>query len=151
MTEIVSKVAAYITCEGHFLVFTQPAAPEAGVQIPSGTVKDGEDLSAAVLREAAEESGLNELSVRAYLGERVYDMRPITGVDREVHRHFFHLEHPGPISQISWRNWEQDPSEGEEDSIEFELRWVRYPDEVPELAAAFSDLLHKLQLNHTGT
>jgi 8-oxo-dGTP pyrophosphatase MutT (NUDIX family) len=145
MTEIVNKVAAYITCEGHLLVFTQPAAPEAGVQIPSGTVKDGEDLEMAVLREAMEESGLKALTVRAYLGERTYDMRAITGADRKVRRHFFHLDYAGPISLESWRNWEEDPSDGEEDSVEFELRWVRYPEEVPELAAEFSDLLHMLQ------
>jgi GNAT superfamily N-acetyltransferase len=89
-----------------------------------------------------EESGLEGLRLRAYLGERVYDMRPVTGADHLVRRHFFHLEYPGPPSRESWRCWELDPSEGEEEAIEFELRWVRYPDEVPELAPQFPDLLH---------
>jgi hypothetical protein len=40
MIEIV-KVSAYVTCQGHLLVFTHPTAPEAGVQVPSGTVEAG--------------------------------------------------------------------------------------------------------------
>ncbi len=44
--------------------------PYAGVQIPAGTVEDGEDLSSAALREAQEESGLEDLELQAYLGCR---------------------------------------------------------------------------------
>jgi len=69
MSRPVEKVTAFIireTKDGHdLLLFRHPSA---GVQIPAGTVEDGETPKEAVLREAAEETGLAELSVRRYLG-----------------------------------------------------------------------------------
>jgi 8-oxo-dGTP pyrophosphatase MutT (NUDIX family) len=63
------KVTAFITRHsghGHELLLVEH--PHAGIQIPAGTVEDGETPEAAVLREAAEETGLTSLSVRLYLG-----------------------------------------------------------------------------------
>lgn len=43
--------------------------------------------------EGVEESGLEDLSVRAYLGERTYDMPPITGAGRfELGKRWHSLE-----------------------------------------------------------
>ncbi|MBU1880260.1 MAG: NUDIX domain-containing protein, partial [Chloroflexi bacterium] len=44
--------------------------PYAGVQVPAGTVEDGETPAQAALREAAEETGLalSDLSTGRYLG-----------------------------------------------------------------------------------
>lgn len=53
------KVLAYITHGNRLLVFRHPHAPEAGIQVPAGTVEEGEDPGTAVLREAAEETGLD--------------------------------------------------------------------------------------------
>ncbi|RLD22881.1 MAG: hypothetical protein DRI70_10035 [Bacteroidetes bacterium] len=53
-----TKVTSYLTCAGKIVVITQADFPEAGVQVPSGTVADGENLEEAVLREAYEENGL---------------------------------------------------------------------------------------------
>jgi 8-oxo-dGTP pyrophosphatase MutT (NUDIX family) len=69
MSEPVGKVTAFITrpsAQGHDLLLVQH--PHAGIQIPAGTVEDGETPEEAVLREAAEETGLTSLSVRLYLG-----------------------------------------------------------------------------------
>ena len=67
----VSKVAAFVTRAGaggdELLLFRHPFA---GVQIPAGTVDDGETPEEAALREAAEETGLAGLTLRAYLGYR---------------------------------------------------------------------------------
>jgi 8-oxo-dGTP diphosphatase len=52
ITMPIQKVAAYITAGNRLLVFSQPAYPEAGTQIPGGTVRPGEMLDRAVLREA---------------------------------------------------------------------------------------------------
>ncbi len=45
----------------------------AGVQVPAGTVEDGESFEAAAVREAAEETGLTSLRLLTRLGTRTYD------------------------------------------------------------------------------
>src|SRR6476661_1052380 len=51
------KVFASITHGDRLLVFSHSFAPEAGMQVPAGTVNDGEDPDSAVMREAYEEAG----------------------------------------------------------------------------------------------
>ena len=50
----VKKVYAYITRADRLLVFRHVDFPEAGVQVPGGTMDAGETPEGAVLREAAE-------------------------------------------------------------------------------------------------
>lgn len=69
------KVYAYITCGSRLLVFEHPHVPEAGIQVPGGTVEAGELPEAAVLREAHEETGLSDLKIQAFLGQSRRDMR----------------------------------------------------------------------------
>ena len=66
---IVEKVTAFITHRskhGHDLLLFEH--PHAGVQIPAGTVKGDETPERAVVREAAEETGLTSLPITHYLG-----------------------------------------------------------------------------------
>ena len=60
------RVALYLTRGSgdgqEVLVFTQPDAPEAGSQIPAGGLNEGEDLTTAVIRECAEETGVECIS-----------------------------------------------------------------------------------------
>ncbi len=65
------KVVAYITRGRELLVFEHEGMPEAGVQVPAGTVEPDEPLEAALWREIAEESGLTHehLSFRRWLGD----------------------------------------------------------------------------------
>jgi 8-oxo-dGTP pyrophosphatase MutT (NUDIX family) len=69
MSPIVRKVTAFITQhrrgKDHLLLFRHPTA---GIQIPAGTVEDGEPAESAVIREAREETGLRGLRVERYLG-----------------------------------------------------------------------------------
>jgi len=104
-----------LTASGmRLLVFSHPSSPDAGIQVPAGTMKDGESPEAAVLREAREETGIDRLTIVGLLGRQRFDVRPF---DRdEIHdRWFFHLtcdeETPG-----QWRHDERDPSDalGEE-------------------------------------
>lgn len=78
MPRIVEKVTAFVTRPSptgpDLLLFRHP---NAGIQIPAGTVEDDETPEAAVLREAAEETGLASLSVQRYLGHR--DEPPAAG------------------------------------------------------------------------
>ncbi len=96
MNPKVKKALAYITRERdsktQLLVFTHPHSPEAGLQAPSGTVEQGEDTKAALLREAFEETGLNNLQVVRKLG--IFDyFNPETRMVNE--RHVFHLRLAG--------------------------------------------------------
>ena len=50
--------------------------PQAGIQIPAGTVEEGEDWQTAVLREAAEETGLTQLAIQRHLGQIDNELAP---------------------------------------------------------------------------
>lgn len=136
-----SKVYAYIVQDNELVVFTQPHAPEAGVQVPGGSVEADETLEAAVLREALEETGLQGLEVIRYLGEQVRDMRDY-GKDELHHRHFYHLACAQVIQQ-HWHWVEQSPSDGSREPILFTL--YRTPLEpVPDLIADLDVFLRQL-------
>lgn len=88
--KIIDKALAYITRGQALLVFRQIGAPEAGIQVPGGTVEVGEDPADAVVREAREETGLAGFEFIAQLGTVEHDVRP-WGRDEIHRRHFFHL------------------------------------------------------------
>ncbi len=65
------KVTAFITRAGpagvELMLFQHP---NAGIQIPAGTVEEGETLEQAVLREASEETGLSHVRIVRHIGWR---------------------------------------------------------------------------------
>lgn len=67
--EPVQKVTAFLTRwqeDGpELLVFQHPLA---GIQLPAGTVEFNESLENAVIREVAEETGLEDIEIISYLG-----------------------------------------------------------------------------------
>ncbi|MGB4872936.1 MAG: NUDIX domain-containing protein [Candidatus Promineifilaceae bacterium] len=141
------KVAAYITQADWLLVFSEPDYPAAGIQIPGGTVEPGEDPDRAMLREAEEETGLTGLQIRRFLGTRVYHL-PLAARDSVIiHRRFYQLAYDGPLEPGGWRHWETNPSEGSTEPIEFYLRWVKFPHEVPELSVGLGDMLQLLEVD----
>lgn len=86
----IRKAFAYVTHGERLLLLAHPDAPEAGIQVPAGTVRDGELPEDAALREAREETGLTGLTLVRFLGEHVRDMRDYS-LDEIHHRFFFHL------------------------------------------------------------
>jgi 8-oxo-dGTP pyrophosphatase MutT (NUDIX family) len=58
------RVVAYVVRDGALLVFEHRDFPEAGTQVPAGTVEHGEDPAAAVVREVLEETGVRAAVVR---------------------------------------------------------------------------------------
>ncbi|HEY6738447.1 MAG TPA: NUDIX domain-containing protein [Actinopolymorphaceae bacterium] len=70
-TDVQRKVTAFVTrgesASTELLVFWHAGS---GVQIPAGTVEDGESFEEAARREAAEETGLDCLRLVRLLGER---------------------------------------------------------------------------------
>ena len=73
------KVYAYITREKEgvmqLLVFKHRDIHEAGIQVPGGTVDEGETLEAAILREVQEESGLRHLCIERFLADYIIHMK----------------------------------------------------------------------------
>lgn len=142
MSRLKHKVFAYITHRDRLLLLSHPHAPEAGIQVPAGTIKEGENPEEAVMREAFEETGLSELKLVSFLGECQRDM---SDFDRDEihHRYFYHLRCEADPPE-RWQQYENDPSEGGTEPILFELFWARLPHQVPELIADHGQMLPKL-------
>ena len=117
----VRKAFAYITRGDALLVFTHRDFPllETGVQVPAGTIRDGETPAAAAAREAVEETGLESLTLVRNLGTASYDVRPGR---HEVHeRHFFHfLADEGVPDRWIWH----EEHDGLEAPTMFEFFWI---------------------------
>ncbi len=140
------KVLAYVTHGHRLLVFRHPHFPEAGIQIPAGTVQDGESPEVAAMREACEETGLTDLELVAFLGQERRDMAE-WGLAQIHDRYFYHLRCRGNPPEV-WQHLETDPSDGIFESILFEFFWADLPHGVPEMtghhAALLSELLKRL-------
>jgi 8-oxo-dGTP pyrophosphatase MutT (NUDIX family) len=137
------KAYAYVTNRDRLLVFSHPNAPEAGIQVPAGTIGPGEQPPDAAMREAREESGLDALRMVRFLGDDVRDMRDV-GKDEIHHRYFFHLACDGDPAE-RWRRHEPDGGQapGAPGPL-FELFWAHLPDGVPPLLADHGRLLRRL-------
>lgn len=114
------RAYAYITNGRRLLLFTHPESPEAGIQVPAGTIEPGEDPKEAVMREVREETGLAELKYEKLLTQGTRDMRDY-GMDELQHRWFFHLS-LGGRPRDTWRHGEF----GEDGSlrIPFDFFWA---------------------------
>src|SRR6266496_4334676 len=123
----IRKAIAYVTRQGptgtrELLVFEHRDYPEAGTQIPAGTVNEWETPEHAVTREIEEESGLEGCGLVKKLA--VYDwLNPETGQMNE--RHVFHLEAP-PNTAERWTWVETDGGKVLElEGYVFQFRWVQ--------------------------
>lgn len=129
MKSLKNKVFAYVTYQQRLLVFRHPHAPQAGIQVPTGTIKPNEQPAEAVLREVWEETGLDDLILDGFLGEQVRDMADM-GREEIHHRYFYHLRCSGHPPE-TWQHEESDPSEELKRKPLFEFFWVRLPERIP--------------------
>jgi ADP-ribose pyrophosphatase YjhB (NUDIX family) len=131
---------AYITRGTDLLIFRHPDHPEAGLQVPGGTIESGESPEDAVMREAREETGLPDLRLVRFLGEQVRDMVEV-GKGEVHHRYFFHLA--VDRAPDAWRSYELTPYAGG-DPIAFDMFFVPL-DAVPPLITEHDLLVAELR------
>ena len=149
MNEI-QKVLAYITKGDKLLVFEQPdpvtgkAIPEAGIQVPGGTIETGETPEAAAIREAHEETELHGLLLSSFLGIISYTYDPsIYGINVTHQRYFFHF-YCTEDTPLSWQTIERTPSEDPGHLIILQFWWMEINEQMPELIAGQGSMLPKL-------
>jgi 8-oxo-dGTP pyrophosphatase MutT (NUDIX family) len=75
---LVRKVVIYCVRDGRLLVFRHVDYPweQVGIQVPAGTIKDGESVEAAALRELQEETGFAGFAIDGVLGSTGMTCRP---------------------------------------------------------------------------
>ncbi|WP_329309256.1 NUDIX hydrolase [Streptomyces microflavus] len=116
-----AKALCYIVRGGRLLVHRHVDFPweEVGVQVPAGSIREGEAPEAAALREAREETGLTDFKIVRKLGVTEYDMGPYRAEIQE--RHVFHLE----LAESTPERWpSQEDHDGEQEPTRFECFWI---------------------------
>ncbi len=112
---VMEKAYGFVLREGaegrELLVFEHANMPEAGLQVPGGTVGEGETPNQAVAREVLEESGLS-------LG----GWQPVTSFETDGRRWHCYATEPGFPLPDSWRCEPIGPEAVK--GLRFEYRWV---------------------------
>ncbi|WP_339253822.1 NUDIX domain-containing protein [Sporosarcina sp. FSL W8-0480] len=133
--EVKRKVLAYITKgennERKILVFDQKGNPEAGFQVPGGTIEENELLIDALYREIEEETGIRreQLELKGKVHKRNYFPEHRKDVVHE--RNIFHLSYIGEDKK-EWDNLVR--SDGLDNGMIFHCQWVPIHN-LPQLAA----------------
>ena len=144
-----NKVYAYIIRGEHLLVFHHVDFPEAGIQIPGGTVEEGEDPALAVLREAFEETGLESLQKVSYLGSDEWVMSKNNDEEMHYFRYSYHLICEQPVPD-SWLHDELYPSDGSPAPLTFEFYWLPVAEAASSLHPYYAASLDRLFDNLPG-
>ena len=117
------KVVVYVIKNDRLLVFRHKdySYEEVGIQVPAGSIKDGERPEEAALRELKEETGYNCFQIvdPRPLGTERYDMTPYRGEIQE--RHFF-LAVPTAEVPEHWNS--KETHDCVQEATHFEFFWL---------------------------
>ncbi|WP_342550373.1 NUDIX domain-containing protein [Lysinibacillus sp. FSL M8-0216] len=136
--EVVEKAFGYITREHgeqiQVLVFEQNTVG-AGIQVPKGTIEQGETPLEAVKREMLEETGLTTLVVQGFIAQDYFN-NP-SGVLQK--RYFYHLT----TSDETMETWQHYPTGLNEADLLFSFYWISAEQDTL-LAKGHGDYLYRL-------
>lgn len=131
--QIKRKVLAYITIgteeEQRLLVFEQKGRPDAGLQVPGGTIEEDELLIDALYREVEEETGITRdlLQLEGKVSKTKYFPEDKNEL---IERNIFHLRYLGEVKE----HWEHlIISDGADNGLIFSYHWEPIQD-LPKLA-----------------
>lgn len=138
------RVYAYVTSKQGVLILEHPEHPEAGLQVPGGTIETDETPAEAARREVFEETTLEITAEPVLLGRHRFDMREFD-MDEQQDAWFYQL-HSTEETQKSWLHEERFPSDqtGAE-PIPFRLYWAALPYGGKPLIAHHGKYLDQLQ------
>ncbi|KAK5652022.1 hypothetical protein OQA88_10925 [Cercophora sp. LCS_1] len=118
MKRVVQKVVAFVVRDGAVAVFRHDDE-DAGLQVPAGTLREGEDPEAGALREAEEETGLSGLRTVRFVGRYQWDISPIREEIQD--RHVYLLAVDGPVPE-RWESFEN--HDGTQPPTPFHFFWL---------------------------
>lgn len=115
------KVLCYVVRDGRLLIFRHidHSFEEVGIQVPAGSIRQGETPEEAALREAREETGLTHFKIVRKLGEITYDISPYRFEIQRRHVFSMELTEPTPERWVS-----RELHDGEQDPTNFECFWI---------------------------
>ncbi|MCO0598030.1 NUDIX domain-containing protein [Peribacillus butanolivorans] len=136
--EPIRKAYGYVTRinedKPQVLVF-QHSIPEAGIQIPKGTVKPEENTYNAVIREIEEETGLKNVDVEALLAQDYWESD-----DGTIHQRFFYKINVSDVPN----EWNYQPTGGgDEEGLTFRFFWISSQEDVV-LVRGHGDYLNRI-------
>lgn len=138
---LILKAMIYVTSPQGVLVFEEPASPHIGLQVPGGTIEQGEDTLLAAERELFEETGLTLDQPLRLLGS-IDSMLQEDGKPYVMRRYYYYgtLEENYPEC---WEHYEMHPSDGGE-PILFRLFWLPLMQARQRLDHGMAELLHHI-------
>jgi 8-oxo-dGTP pyrophosphatase MutT (NUDIX family) len=118
---LVRKVLVYCVRDGQLLVFRHVdySWEDVGIQVPAGSIKDGETVEAAALRELTEETGQSCFAIDGILGTAWYDMSPYRC---ELQERYFVLVRPTATLPDRWMS--QEDHDGKQPPTRLECFWI---------------------------
>ncbi|MBB4965764.1 NUDIX hydrolase [Saccharothrix violaceirubra] len=132
-------MVAFVVHDGRVAVFTQDDE-DSGLQVPAGTLRDGERPEEGALREAVEETGLAGLRLVGFLGRYRWDISPIREEVQDRHVFQFAVDVPPPAR---WDSAEL--HDGQRAPTPLHFRWLPLDDPgLAELVVGQGTLLDRV-------